>query len=78
MIIGISLRETMEASLIPNLKRLSNIVSITCKSMQQIQDICSKFLLVLMTTNKIYQKSKGTQDFRSRSRLDKGQISKAF
>ena len=32
----------METSLMSNLKRLSNIVSITCKSMQQIQDTCSK------------------------------------
>ena len=31
--------------------------------MQQIQDILSKILFILMITNQIYQKRKGTQDF---------------
>ena len=46
--------------------------------MQQIQDTCSKTLLVLMMTNQIIKNCKGTQDFRSRSQSDKGQISKTF
>ena len=46
--------------------------------MQQIQDILPKILLILMITNQIYQKRKGTQDFISRSQSFKGYISKTF
>ena len=44
LIIGINLIETMEASLISNLKRLSNTVNMKSKSMQKIQDICLKII----------------------------------
>ena len=51
MIIGVSLRENIKISLVSNLRLLSNIVSIKCKSMQQTQDTNPKMLLVLIIFN---------------------------